>query len=419
LNLAARLQSQIKSYPPLLRVLGAGNFINAVGLSFLWPLTSVYIHDVLGKPLTVAGIVLLLQSAGGILGALAGGVLFDRFGGRPVIVLGLVSASAVIALPGLYASWPLYVTAMFLYGLTMSLVFPAVNALAAKAWPEGGRRSFNFLYVLNNLGVAVGTAVGGLLAQYSFRLVFLSASAVTLVYAGFAVFFIHDRALKAGYRSTGGAEGTTDARTPTPAERSIPWVPVVALWAGFVVLWLVYVQFQGPVAVYMNSIGYGLSSYSVLWTLNGLVIVLGQPLMGYVVRFFKSIPSQMWLGTSLLIGGFLLLLLSHRYVAFVGTMLLLTFGEMLLWPGVPAAMAQLSPPSRRGFLQGFAASGAQGGRMLGPLLGGLLYDNAGYTTLLVVMTAGLAIPMLCFLVYARTSQGHINLAAKSEESQAS
>ena len=413
----SRLKLSFSPYPPLLRVLGAGSFINAVGLSFLWPLTSVYIHDVLGKPLTVAGIVLLLQSAGGILGALAGGVLYDRFGGRPVILLGLVSSSAVIALPGLFASWPLYVTAMCLYGLTMSLVFPAVNALAAKAWPDGGRRGFNFLYVLNNLGVAVGTAIGGLLAQYSFRLVFLSASAMTLIYAGFAAYYIHDQGAAVPHKAAAPTAGQRPGQSPT--EPVIPWVPVIALWAGFLVAWLVYVQFQGPVAVYMKSIGFGLSSYSVLWTLNGLIIVLGQPLMGYIVRFFKTIPSQMYLGTAFLIGGYVVLLLSHRYAAFVGTMLLLTLGEMLLWPGIPAAVAQLSPPSRRGFLQGFAASGAQGGRMLGPLLGGLLYDNAGYNTVLLVMTVGLAVPLLCFTVYARTGPRHLELAAEAPRIHAS
>ena len=55
-----------------------GTFVNTVGNSFLWPLNSIYIHDYLGKSLTVAGIVLMLNSLAGVFGNLVGGWLFDK-----------------------------------------------------------------------------------------------------------------------------------------------------------------------------------------------------------------------------------------------------------------------------------------------------------------------------------------------------
>src|SRR5690349_11597209 len=99
-------------------LLGVGCFLNIGALSFLWPLNSIYIHIHLGKPLAVAGLVLLLNSAGGSVGQLLGGSLFDRIGARPVLLIGLTSSAVLIALPGLINSWPLYVTVMCLFGFT-------------------------------------------------------------------------------------------------------------------------------------------------------------------------------------------------------------------------------------------------------------------------------------------------------------
>lgn len=49
-----------------------GMALNVTGSSFLWPINTIFIHEHLGKSLTVAGIVLLLNSGAGIIGNLTG-----------------------------------------------------------------------------------------------------------------------------------------------------------------------------------------------------------------------------------------------------------------------------------------------------------------------------------------------------------
>lgn len=46
-------------------------------------------------------------------------------------------------------------------------------ALAGAAWPEGGRKAFNSIYLAQNLGVAVGPALAGIVADYKFDYVFM------------------------------------------------------------------------------------------------------------------------------------------------------------------------------------------------------------------------------------------------------
>lgn len=395
-SMVFRLRRLITDYPPTLRLLALVAFLNVGGLSFIWPLNAVYIHDVLGRPLTTAGVVLLLHSAGASLGQLTGGYLFDRLGARLVLLLGFVTSTLLICIPGFTENWPIYVAMMTLFGFTASLPFPAMNALAGKAWPEGGRRAFNLLYVATNLGVAVGTSVGGLLAQHSFRMAFRSAAASFALIVLVVYVAIHDGE-KRFARQQSAPTGATSA-TGEP----MPWMPIGALFAALLVLWMVYVQWSGPLAVYMQTLGLPLSAYSLLWTLNGLVIVFGQPITSLVIRFVREPVSQLYLGTLLFGAAFLTPLLSHDYSAFVAGIGFLSLGEMFISPMVPAMAMEISPPERRGFLQGFIGSAMTAGRMVGPLFGGVIYDHYSFGTLMAVALAMLSIPMISFALYART-----------------
>lgn len=409
MNVVTRLRQAILAYPPLLWRIGLVLFINVTGFSFIWPITTLYIHDQLGRPVTVAGLVLLLYSGASSLGQLTGGVLYDRLGARPVMTTGLLAAAAAIALPGLSANWVLYVSAMILFGFSQSLFFPAANALAATAWPEGGRDAFNFIYVVHNAGVAAGTALGGLVASRSFAEVFLTTAGISLA-AGVLVWLTVRDPQRAGSRRA-------DPSGPaTPGAAAVPWEPVLALLVSAVTLWIVYVQWTGTIAVYMQSVGIPLPAYSLLWTLNGVLIVLGQPLVAWVARLARSITAQLFLGTALFGLSFALLILSPRYAVFVVAMVVLTLGEMLVWPGLPAAIDRLAPPARRGSLLGLLGGATSAGRMVGPLVGGFLYDRYGHAVLLNALPWLLLPSFAAFLVYSWTSR-HADRTPESRPQQ--
>lgn len=66
-----------------------GMALNITGSSFLWPLNTIYMKQELGKSLTVAGLVLMINSFGMVIGNLLGGSLFDKLGGYKTILIGL------------------------------------------------------------------------------------------------------------------------------------------------------------------------------------------------------------------------------------------------------------------------------------------------------------------------------------------
>ena len=54
------MEKQVKELPLIWLLIG--NLVESTGMSFIWPLTTIYMHDYLGKSLTVAGVVLFIGS---------------------------------------------------------------------------------------------------------------------------------------------------------------------------------------------------------------------------------------------------------------------------------------------------------------------------------------------------------------------
>ena len=62
-----------------LRWLLTASFINNVAYGFIWPLTSIYLHDQLYQTLVVIGWVMMDNAIGQAVGSLVSGRLIDRF----------------------------------------------------------------------------------------------------------------------------------------------------------------------------------------------------------------------------------------------------------------------------------------------------------------------------------------------------
>ncbi|MBE3590114.1 MAG: MFS transporter [Firmicutes bacterium] len=368
-----------RTYPRSVWLLALGSAVHATGLAFFWPINSIYVHEGLGRSVSAAGAVMMCQSLLAMIGSLAGGALFDRWSGRATMITGaLLSAAGCLAIAGWQDFW-VYLAGSALSSLGSSLVLPSMYAYANTVWPEGGRRAFNAVYVANNLGVAVGTSLGGVVAQVGYRYSFLSVSAAMILFTAMVV---------ALYRGPEWRSAGASARTISPAEQ---WGvlrrdrPLQILALGFVLCWVVYVQWTATLPNYLKALGVSMPRYSVLWTLNGALILLGQPLVNAVAARLPDPVRQLRLGTALFAVVCVMLMTNTSYAGFVTAMVLTTVGEMFVWPGVPAAAARLAPEGHRGIYQGVVSSAGTAGRMIGPVLGGLLYDHTSRPILFTVM----------------------------------
>ncbi|MEQ6376094.1 MFS transporter [Bacillaceae bacterium S4-13-56] len=256
--------------PKHIWLLVIGIAINVTGSSFIWPLNTIYIHNELGQTLAFAGVVLMLNQGAGIFGNLLGGVLYDRLGGYITITYGnIISIAASVALI-FYHSILSYTILMIVLGLGSGVARPAMFAMASSVWPEGGRRAFNALYVAQNLGVAIGASLGGFVAKFSFEYIFIANALFFFVFFLLAVLTYKPIDSKYDPHSYG-----TVLDQNLKIVKKANFRALIMLSIGFFICWVAYVQWQTTIASYTQDIGISIDRYSLLWTINGLLIVLG------------------------------------------------------------------------------------------------------------------------------------------------
>ncbi|KFL16261.1 multidrug MFS transporter [Geobacillus stearothermophilus] len=372
-----------------------GMALNVTGASFLWPLNTIYLHEQLGQPLAVAGAVLMLNSGGSVIGSLLGGMLFDRIGGFRTLVSGACLTMAALAGLGVWHGWPHYAVWLALVGIGNGVVFPAASAYVGAVWPEGGRRAFNALYVAQNIGVAAGSALGGVVASHSFALVFwanvwLYAAFLATVVIGLRRMPLPPLRRKERKRRTGDGVPRAHIRA------------LVLLCAGYGLCWMSYVQWSTTIAAYTRELSIPVHHYSLLWTINGALIVLGQPLLAPLVRrFMPGMKRQIAIGFAVFTISFAILFGADSLLQFATSMVVLTIAEMIVWPAIPAVVNELAPLGRAGFYQGIVNGTATAGRMIGPVLGGWVADAFGMKPLIGLLVAFALLAAGAALVYDR------------------
>ena len=382
-----------------------GMLVNVTGNSFLWPLTTIYMHDHLGKSLSLAGLVLMANAGAAVIGNLLGGALFDRIGGYKSILGGIIVTTVALAGLTLWHEFLPFVIFYTIIGFSGGIVFPSMYAMVGTVWPEGGRKAFNAIYLAQNVGVAIGPAMAGILAAYRFDFIFAANLGMYILFFLIALFGFKSMSISPVSHTSVFNEGKR-------IRKKAPFNALMIVSAGYLLCWIGYVQWQSTISAYTQEIGITLTQYSLLWSLNGFLIVAGQPFIRPIMkRIEDNIKRQLVIGMGIMIVSYVIVAFAQDFSMFVAAMVVLTIGEMFVWPAVPALANQLAPKGREGFYQGIVNSVATGGRMIGPLLGGVMVDVYGMPALFILVTVLIAIAIVTALLYDRPLK-----AAESEQS---
>ncbi len=372
-----------------------GMFLNTVGSSFLWPLNSIYIHNHLGKSLTIAGVVLMFNSLAAVFGNLLGGFLFDRIGGYKTILVGACSNFSALLLLAVWHEWPYYVVFLTLIGFSGGIVFPAMYALIGSTWPEGERKAFNTIFLASNIGVAIGPAIAGVIADFNFEYVFISncimySIFIMLVLLTYKQFDTKEMAPKNVMTESAGLQSKA------------PFYALLILCIALIFCWMSYSQWSATISSYTQGLGISLSQYSLLWTINGLLIVGVQPIVRPLIEHWEhKLKHQLVLGLVLMAISFGIVSIAGDFKMFAAAMVVLTLGEVFFSPAIPTVANKIAPKGKQGFYQGVVNSATTVGRMIGPLYGGIMVDLYGMQVLAIILTGILLIAIIPCLVYDR------------------
>jgi len=377
----------------LVGILSATLLLNAAA-ACMWPLTTVYMHNELHQTLTLAGIALLGMSLCMILGNWLGGWLFDNWSPFKSAILGTLCSFIPMLVLIFFHGWPIFGIMLLFIGLGDGVVMTVVNSFAANVTTISSRRVFNYLYIGMNLGVVVGTLMVGYLMDHGVQLVFIAASICYTV-----LFLIIFADLRMKINTTTQHHQHTEAK---PAQLNLIWLIAIMVFC----LNMSYTLWESVISVHMTNLGISFEHYSLLWTLNGLMIVFGQPIANRLGGYFKM-SSQIAAGSLIFILSFLILVFAKTYAMFVLTMVVLTIGEMIGFPGIPAWIDKLAGANDKGKFQGIYNMAISFGRAIGPLYGGLLIEYGSYRDLFGSVTLVMLLALAAVMVRNRLNQARL------------
>lgn len=368
-----RVHDTCAEYPRQFWILVMSRFIDQLGGALVFPFLTLYITHKFNASMTQVGVIFGIVAASGFVGSMLGGALTDRLGRKGMVIFGLLTSAAVNLMLAFVTDIKLvYVGALFI-GLFGNSAGPAHGAMVADLLPEEKRsQGFGILRVVFNLAVTIGPAIGGLLATRSFLLLFFCdavSSTITAIIVALAL------------RET-KPEAAEDEPEQTMAQtfggywdvlRDVTFMFFVG---AFVLLTFVYMQMNTTLAVYLrDSHGVPAQGFGYLLSMNAAMVVLFQFAITRRIAKYKPL-TIMAVGTLLYAVGFGMYGFVSTYTLFIVAMIVITIGEMLVAPNSQALVAKFSPDDMRGrYMAVFGISGAIPWG-LGPLLAGLILDNA-------------------------------------------
>jgi MFS family permease len=324
---------------------------------------------------TTAGAVVAAVGVGDIGSQLLGGWLGDRIGRRHTMLIGFLGTAVALIALGSAETMPAICAAAVGVGLMAELFRPVGSAAVADLPAQERLRAFGLLFWAANLGFTVSTVAAGVLVQHGYGLLFWVNAAASVLAA--LIVWRHVPETRPSTSKTAG-------RALLPVLLRDPVMLAVA--AIHIVYFTMFLQSFSTLPLVMAGDGLGPGTFGAVLALNGIVIVLVQPI---AVRLLDGRDTASVLAVSMLLvgigGGFGAVV--QGGAAHAGAILVWTLGQIGVSVMFGATFADLAPADLRSRYMGVASTTWSLGAVLGPLLGTALLDHVGRTALWAACTA--------------------------------
>ncbi|MGW7226776.1 MDR family MFS transporter [Streptomyces cyaneofuscatus] len=348
--------------------------VNRLG-GFVATFMALYLTLDRGYSASYAGLVAALHGLGGVISSLGAGVMTDRLGRRPTMLIAQLSMAVSVAVLGFMEHPGAIAAVAFLVGMASNASRPAVQAMMADIVPPKDRvRAFSLNYWAINLGFAVSSAGAGFIAEYSYLAGFLGEALMVLACAVVVFLKVPESrpAQAAPVKTAGGKRAKNEVRITTVL-RDGRFMGVVGL--SFLVS-LIFQQGYVGLPVAMGADGLSSSDFGTAIAVNGVLIVA---LQIPVTRFIQHRdPRRLLIISSLLAGyGFGLTAFAGSVAVYALTVCVWTLAEIVNAPTQTGLVVQLSPAQGRGRYQGMYTMSWSVAALVAPLMSGFVIDHYG------------------------------------------
>ncbi len=329
----------------------------------------------MGYSVGQAGVVFGLFGAGAFCGAYFGGKLTDKTGYYPVQLITLTGGGILFILLGQMKTYPLICLFTFLVSFVNEAFRPANStAISFYSTAENRTRSYALNRLAINLGWAVGSATGGILAKINYELLFWVDGITNIAAAGVMLVFLKPVSQKT-YKETKEAIAPTLSAYRDKAY--IIFILVTALFAScfFQIFTNAPVYFKKYLHLPEPVIG-------LLMALNGIIIALIEMVLVYKLEGKRRNTAYITVGVALAGLSFLFLNLPGPGLIIASIMIIaVTFGEILSMPFMNSYWISRSQSSNRGQYAALYTMAWSAAQSLGPMGAAQIAEHSGFHVL--------------------------------------
>lgn len=358
------MTSQDRAPSTLLKPVYLAVFLDMVAFAIILPVLPFYAMSLGGAGLWL-GILLTSYSAAKLVGATLAGRLSDRFGRKPLLLVGLFGSGLSFLLTGMAGSLVVLALARAVAGFFGGTIATAQAYVADVTRPGERARYMGLLGAAIGCGFIVGPGIGAGLGRHGFTVVTTVAAALAVLNALVAFFLVHE--------------------TPRQREHKMPrgsWQELVVQPASMVILGAMFLTLFAFVSMettlaFVARAEYDLDErgFGLILVYVGVVMIIVQG--GIVGRLAPRVGERRLaaMGALLLGSSLFLLPFAQSFVAAMAFLCVLAVGQGLVSPTLSTLLSRLTSESAQGGMLGLGQSVASAARAVGPVLAGWLYDQ--------------------------------------------
>ncbi len=356
--------------------------IDLLGFGIIIPLLPLYAEQFDASPFAIGALFASYSLAQFVFSPVWGRVS-DRVGRRPILLVTIAGSALGSLILGLAGSLAVLFVGRIIDGVSGASVAVARASVADIAEPDQRPRLMGLLGAAFGVGFVIGPVIGASAALVGPSVPFLVSAALSAI--NFAVAWVR---LPETQRD--------EAATAKPRLRDVPSQVRSLVLLTFVAI-VAFSAFEATFALLADRrLGLSDSSVALVFAGVGVVLVVTQGgLVGPITERLGE-AGTMRLGLGLNVIGFTALALSSAAVLLLPGLAVLAVGQGLLTPTLSSAVAGAVDERTVGVALGVQQSMGGLARVIGPLLGGVLFGigvGVPYgVTALITATAVLLVP---------------------------
>jgi predicted MFS family arabinose efflux permease len=376
--LASTIRTYRNAYAGLSRetwLLSLIMLINRSGTMVIPFMTLYLTSPEMGYSIKEAGMVFGLFGAGAFFGAWFGGKLTDTTGFYRVQIFTLAGGGILFMLLGQMKTYPLICLFTFQLSFVNEAFRPANSTAIAFYSKEANRtRSYALNRLAINLGWAVGSGLGGIIAHVNYELLFWIDGFTNLTAALLIALYL--KPVKTVPTVNTGADDPM-IRSALKDRTYLVFAVITMLFAS-----CFFQIFTNLPVFFKKEMHFSEPFIGLLMAINGLIIAVLEMVMIYKLEPRKKNLFFIALGVLLIGVSFISLNIPGGGAALaLGMIVMITFGEILSMPFMNSYWIARTQPSNRGQYAALYTMSWSAAQTLGPMFGAQLAQSAGFAAL--------------------------------------